>query len=131
MQTADDVHFRATVLGGFASPLNDLFLVHHVAFGVTQVTSKGTKPTTIDADVGRVQVCVDVEVADVSIFTLADQIGQLADLLKRDGGIVQKDAVVQAESFFGLDFVTDFAKSCVVVGGDHGAIRECRGGSKG
>ena len=81
MQTTDDVHFGASVLRRFLTAGQDLIVVHRIALGVTQVAPECTKPTTVDTNVGRIEVGVDIVKTNVAIFAFADQIGQSPDRL--------------------------------------------------
>ena len=54
---------------------------------------------------------VDVEVADIAILSLADQIGQFANSLHRDIGIVKENPVLQRQTLVGFDLIANLSKS--------------------
>ncbi len=59
----------------------NLLVAHQVAFVATQIGPKRTEHAAINADVGRVQVRVDVVVRGVAVDPLAHQVGQFADFV--------------------------------------------------
>ena len=83
MQTAHNVHLGTTVIDRFLAPSQDLLVIHHVSFGISQIRSKSTKRAPIDTDVGGIQVRIDVVVGQIAVKPLADQIGQLPDVVQR------------------------------------------------
>ncbi len=95
MQSTDDMHFRATVIRRFLATCDDLLVRHRITLGVTQIATERTEPAAIDADVGRIQMRVDVEVADVAIHSLANLVCQLAKFLQRHVGLVHEQTIVQ------------------------------------
>ena len=50
---------------------------------------------------------VDVVVGDVAVLPLADQIGQLADLVQRHRRAVEKQPVVERQPLAGFDLVAN------------------------
>ena len=68
VQAADDVHFGAAVLDGFAAAGQDLLFGHQVTLGVTQIGAEGAEHAAIDAHVRGVEVRVDVVVGGVAVF---------------------------------------------------------------
>ena len=96
VQAADDVHLGAAVVDRFLPASQDLLVAHHVALGVAQVGAERAERAAIDADVGRVQVRVDVVVREVAVLPLADDVGELADFVERSGGVVEQQPVLEA-----------------------------------
>ena len=78
MQAADDVKLgdRLAVAGGRRLPR--LFERHGVAGRVALLAAEGAELAGCDADVGRVDVAIDVEVGDVAMHPLAHVVGQPA-----------------------------------------------------
>ncbi len=107
VESSDDVHFGRAGVDGLLSPGKDLLVGHGVAFGVTQVGAKRTERTAIDADVGWVEMGVDVVVGEITVFAFADQVGQLAQFGERDIGAVEQHAIVEREAFARFDFFAD------------------------
>ena len=95
------------VVDRLSAARQDLLVDHHVPFGVAQIGAKGAEATAIDADVGGVQVRVDIVVADVAVLPLADQIRQLADFLQRHLRIVKKNPSSIDSRSPGFDFVAN------------------------
>ena len=110
VQSADDVHLRSAAPLGLRGPFQDLLVGHHVTLLALQVGPEGAEGAAIDADVGRVQVRVDVVVGEVAVLALAHAVRQLAER-EQVGVIVEEDAVVEREPFLGLDFFADGIKS--------------------
>src|ERR1700722_2640833 len=97
MQTADDVELRhrLAVAGGCGLP--GLFESHGVgAFGAL-LAAKGAKPACGYANIGRVDMPVDIEVSKVAVHALAYVVGQPAhcqNVLRT----VERDALVEIET---------------------------------
>ena len=77
-------------------PLQDLLVGHHVALRALQVGPESAEGAAIDADVGRVEVRVDVVVGDVAVLALAHQVGQFAER-EQVGLVFEEQAVVEGE----------------------------------
>ncbi len=110
VQATNDMHLGATVFGCLLAACDDLLIVHRVAFRVTQITAEGTKPASIHTHIGRIQVRVDVVVADVAVHPLANLIGKLTQLLKRHFRLVHKNAIVQRQTLTMLNLVSQIAQ---------------------
>ena len=107
MQAADDVHFGAAVGDGLGPAGEDLLVVHPVALRVAEVGAERAERAAIDADVGRVEVRVDVVVGRVSVFPLADEVGQLAHFRQRHVRPFEDEAVFEREALAGFDLLAD------------------------
>ena len=79
VQAADDVKLgnRLRVAGSRGFP--GLVEGHGVTGGVALFAAKGAELAGGDADVGGVDVAIDVEVGEVAVHPLADVVGQPAD----------------------------------------------------
>jgi hypothetical protein len=64
------------------------------------------------ADVGGVEVAIDVEVADVAVLVLADVVGQPAQR-QQVAGPIEGDAVVKAQALACLDLFGNGLKTLV------------------
>jgi hypothetical protein len=64
------------------------------------------------ANVGGIDVAVDVVIGHVAVFLLADVIGEPTHG-EQVGGAIKLDAVAERETFAGEDFVGDRSKSLV------------------
>ena len=107
MQPADDVHLGAAVVDRFASAGQDLLVAHGVPLRVAQVGAERAERAAIDADVGRVQMRVDVVVGEVAVVALAHQVGQFAHLVQRHFRAIEEQAVVERQPLAGFDLGTD------------------------
>jgi hypothetical protein len=79
-------------------------------FLAPQVGPERTEGAAIDADVGRVEVGVDVVVGRVAVLPLADQIRQLAQFRQRHLGRFEHEAIVEREPLAGFDFFADWGQ---------------------
>ncbi len=91
---------------GLGGALEDLLVGHDVALRALQVGPESAEGAAVDADVGRVEVRVDVVVGEVAVLALADQVGQLAEG-EQVGLLVEEDAVVERQPLAGLDLLAD------------------------
>ncbi len=107
MQAADDVHLGGAAIDRLLPASQDLLVGHQIALGAAQVAAEGAEHAAIDADVGRIEVRVDVVVGEVAVLPLADQVGQFAHLAQRHVGAIQKQALVERQALAGLDLVAD------------------------
>ena len=106
VQAADDVQLGRPPVVGRLGPLEDLGAVHDVGALVVEVGPEGAEVALVDADVGRVDVRVDVVVAEVAVVPLADQVGHRADreqVVRR----LQRQAVLEAQPLPRLDLLPD------------------------
>ena len=78
MQSADHVQFCATVVRGFLTTSDDLFIRKGVALVTAEIRSERAKVAAVNANVGRVQVSVDVVVSRIAVFAFTDQVRQLS-----------------------------------------------------
>ena len=108
---------RATfmiVCGGvniYPQGCENLLITHRVAFGRAKIGTKRAKRAAIDADVRGIQVRVDVVVRGVAVLSLANNVGQRADLVQRRRGLVKEQTVLKAEPTAGEDVFADSIKA--------------------
>ncbi len=108
VKSANHVNFGATVFRRFPSTIQDLFIRHRVAFVAAKVRSERTKIATIDANVRRVQVRVDVVIRRVAVFSLANQICKLAKIVNGNLGVVHQQPIVHRKTLSSLNLVPNF-----------------------
>ena len=89
VEPANNVHLCAAVLDRLAAAVKDLLVAHHIAAFFSKVGAESTKRAAIDADVGGVEVGVDVVVAAVAVFPFPHEVGELAKLMQVDRLIPQ------------------------------------------
>ena len=96
MQAADDVEFGDRFAPALAGAMPDLFERHRVRLGIAHPLAEGAQPATRHANVGRIDVAVDVEIRGVAVQPLADDVGQVAE--RQDiAGAVERQAVLERE----------------------------------
>ena len=110
MQSADDVQLGRPPLAGLPGPLDHRGTIHHVGLGLVQVGPEGTEIASVDTHVRRVDVRVDVVVAEIAVVPLAHQVGHRAEGEQVVRGL-QRQAVVEAQPLAGLDLLADRLQS--------------------
>ncbi len=78
MQTTHDVELGDRFGVTFARALPDLFDRHGVGFGIAHALAEGAEAATGDADIGGIDMAVDVEIGGIAVQALADQVSQVA-----------------------------------------------------
>ena len=113
VQAADDVKLgdRFGVARGRCFP--SLVEGHGVAGGVALFAAKGAELAGSHANIGGVDVAIDVEVGEVAVHPLADMVGQPANGQNVGGG-VEREAVVGAETLLGHHLGGDRLQTLVV-----------------
>ena len=101
-----------------AARSQNLLVAHDVALGAFQVGPEGAEGAAIDADIGRVEMRVDVVIGEVAVLALAHQVGQLAEC-EQIGVLVEEDAVVEGQAVAGFDFFADDGQTSVSVARKH------------
>ena len=79
MQAADDVKFGRAFGDAFGRARPDFFERERVCAGRVRVAAKSAELAVRAADIGRIDVAVDVVIADVAVALFADMIGEPAD----------------------------------------------------
>ena len=110
VQAADDVQLGCPAGTGLPCPLDDLVAVHHVGPVFAQVSAERTEVARVYADVGRVDVRVDVVVRKVTVVPLAYQVGHRAQR-KQVVRRLERQPVVEAQPLAGLDFIANRLQS--------------------
>ncbi len=113
MQTANDVKLRHRLAVPAGRGLPRLLERHGVGPSCVFLTAKGTQPAGRDADIGRIDMPVHVEIGDIAVHSLAHQVGQPADTQNVPRAI-QCDAIVEAEALFRHHFVGDWQQPRVI-----------------
>ncbi len=90
VQTADDVKLRDGLRIARGGCFPGLVECHGVAGGVTFLAAKGAELAGSHADVGRVDMAIDVEVGEVAVHPLTDMVGQPAHRQNVRRGIKRK-----------------------------------------
>ena len=95
VQPTHDMHFGTAVFERLFASLQDLLVVHRIPFVAPQIGTKRAKHAAVNADVGRVQMGVNVVVGAVAIDPFTDEIGKLAQIVDRNLRIVHRNAIVE------------------------------------
>ena len=113
MQAADDVKLgdRLGVAGRGGVP--DLFQRHGVGAGRVLLASEGAQAAGRYANVGVVNVAVDIEVSDVAVHPLANMVRQPADR-QNVTRAVERQRVVSRQTFVRHHLVVNGPKARVV-----------------
>ena len=107
VETAHDVHLGGARLHCLAAPGQNLLVAHHVAALVAQVGPEGAERAAVDAHVRGVQVRVDVVVADVAVFPLADEVREFAEFVEVDPFVPQRFGLGRIKPLSGLHLLAD------------------------
>src|SRR6266705_6991689 len=106
MQAADDVKFGRAFPDALVGALINFVEGVRVGAGRVGIAAKRAEFAVGNADVGRIDVAIDVVVGDVAVFPFPDVIGKPADG-EKVGRAIQLDAFVEGEAFARADFVRD------------------------
>ena len=113
MQTADNVKLRDRLRVARGSRFPGLVEGHGVAGRVALFAAKSAELAGCHADVGGVDVAIDVEVGEVAVHPLAHMVGQPANG-KHIGESVEREAVFGAETLLGQHLGGDRLQARVV-----------------
>ncbi len=106
MEPADNVKFGDGLAVSGGGGFKGLFERHGVGAGCVFLAAEGTKAAGGDADVGRINVAVDVEIGLVAVKTLAHVIGQPAHG-ENVAGAVEGEGIGGVEALAGQDLFVD------------------------
>ena len=113
MQSADDVEFRDGFAPAFARAMPHFFERHGVGFGIAHALAERAQPAARHANVGRVDVAVDVEICGVAVHPLAHQIRHVA---QRQNILVaiERNAIFERQPFAGFHLFADGEQAGIV-----------------
>ncbi len=94
MQAADQMKFRGAFAQALFGALPNLLEGKGVGAGRFRAAAEGAELAMRHADVGRIDVAIDVEVANVAVALLANVVGEPADG-QQIGRAVERDSVRQ------------------------------------
>ena len=113
MQAADDVKLGHRLGVARARSLPRLFERHRVRSGLALLAAEGAQPAGGDADIGRIDVAIDVEVGHIAVQPLAHQVRQPAHR-QNVAAAVERHAIVEAEPLAALHLLRNGQKSWIV-----------------
>ena len=96
----------------------DFFERHGVRLGIALLLAEGAQLATGDADIGGIDVAVDVEISLIAVEALADLVGQPADA-QQIGSAVNGQAVLIGQPLAGVDLGADRLEASVFKNGLH------------
>ncbi len=105
VQPSHDVHFGATCGDRLLAAGENLLIAHQIPFRVAEVRAKCAKRASVDADIGGIEMRVDVVISDVAVFAVADQIGQFCQFPQRHFRLVEVQSVLQRQPLVVKHFV--------------------------
>ncbi len=103
MQSADDVEFRDRLGPTFRRRAEDFFQRHGVGAVSARLAPESAQLATGHADVGGIDVTVDVEIGEVPVPLFADVVRQMADG-KKVVRVKKRDALFKRQPLTGKDF---------------------------
>src|SRR5205823_11760811 len=77
VESAHNVQFRGAVAFGLRSPFQNLLVAHDIPLRALQVRAESAENAAVNADVGGVDVRIDIVIAEVAVLPLANEVGQL------------------------------------------------------
>src|SRR5579863_3385766 len=107
------MEFRGAFAQTLFGALPDLFEGKSVSAGRLRTAAEGAEFAMRHANVGGIDVPIDVEVADVAVALFAGVIRQPAQG-QQVGRAIKSDAVFKAEPFAGKDFCGDGFEARIV-----------------
>ena len=113
MQAADHVEFGGAFAHALLGALPDFLEREGVGAGRVGIAAEGAQLAMRHADVGGIDVAIDVEVADVAVALLANVVGEPAEG-QQVGRAVEREAVVGVQALAGQDFLGDGLQPRVV-----------------
>src|SRR5690349_21443440 len=113
MQAADDVKFGDGLRVARSGGLECLFQRHGVGAGSVLLAAEGTEAAGGNANVGWVDVPVDVEVSHIPVHSLAHMIGQPAQS-KDVRRAVKRNGIIKGEALAREDLLSDRVETRVV-----------------
>ena len=106
MQAAHDVEFGDGFAIALAGLVPDLFKRHRVCLGIALLLAERAQLATGHADIGRIDVAIDVEVSLVAVQPLADLVRQPADP-QQIRSAINRQAVLIGQPLAGGDLGSD------------------------
>ena len=107
VQAAHDVHLGRAGIDGLLAAGQDLLVAHHVATSLAQVGAEGTERAAVDANVGGIEVGVDVVEAAVAVLALADEVGQLTEFVQVNAFVPEHLGLDGIEPHAGFHLLAD------------------------
>src|SRR5690348_16634531 len=118
MEAADNVEFGDGFAPAFAGPVPYLVERHGVGLRIAGVLSKGAETAASHADVGRIDVAVDVEISSVAVKPFPHNIREIPES-QNVGSAVKGHAVIKRQTLAGFDSLSDRNQAWIFNGNLH------------
>ena len=112
MQPADDMEFGGAFAGALGSALVHFFKCKSVSARSSWIAPESAKFAMRHANVGGIDVAIDVVIGDVAVALFANIIGQPAHR-EKIGGLIQSDTVLKGEALASEYSIGDRFQACV------------------
>ena len=112
MQAADDVKLRDRLAPAFRRRAENFIQSHRISAVSAGLPPESAQLATGHADVGGIDVTVDVEIGEVPVPLFADVVRQMADGQKVVR-VVKGDTVLKRQSLAGKNFLSNRLERCV------------------
>ena len=122
MQAANDVKFRGAFGDALRGALPDFVQREGVSAGSVGRASKGAQLAMRHANIGGIDVAIDVEVGDVAVALFADVICEPANA-EQIVRFVEREAVIGGEAFASEHLFRDGIEARVLEGGTVCVVR--------
>ncbi len=126
MQAADNVEFSHRLAPAFTRAMPDFVQGPGVSLRILGSLSEGAQLAACHANIGRIDVPVDVKPRDVAVFALAHQVGHIAQG-QNIGAFVKRYAVGEIQANISLHLLQDRQKPAVFKMDLHRALRPSGG----
>src|SRR6478672_3844536 len=113
MQSANDVEFRDCLGVARRGRFKSFFQRHGVGAGSVLLAAESTQPASRHANIGGIQMAVDVEVCLVAMHAFADVVGHPA-YGQNIAGTVESKSVIGIQSIASHNLVMDWAQPGVI-----------------
>ena len=110
MEAAHDVQLGRAPLAGLPRPLDHLVAVHHIGLGLVQIGPEGTEVASVNAHIRRIDVRVDIVVAEIAVVPLAHQVGHRAEG-EEVVGVLEGESVLETQPLPGFHLLPDRLQS--------------------
>ena len=117
MQAADDVEFRGAFGNSLGGALPNFVERKSVSAGGVGLPSKGAQFAMCHADIGGIDVAIDIEIGDVSVALFADIICEPANA-EQVVRLIEGETVVRGETFASENFLRDRIEARILERGE-------------
>src|SRR5207245_8805093 len=84
----------------------NLLVAHDIPLRALEVRAESAKDAAVDADVGGIDMRIDIVIAEVTVLAFANEVGQLGQGKEIIAGM-KEHAVLKGKPLAGLDLLSD------------------------